>query len=858
LINYQLDGRLLSLDSQDLPVLAEIYWSGTSHVGKILEIRSLGDTNLNHNPTLKVQILTGNKKEKEEVVVVDIGQVTTIWGKDLSEQNDDYVDNGLNWDTLIHDQMQQIPVGAVETCMDQLYQARSSSHNQNTNGQPLLSKKQITQVCNSIAYNNDDDDPKERQHVEQVLRQVIKADARLVDSQMVADYLYEQGVLLAPTMSGRKNNNTIDHYHRRALAAHLLAQDSQAGGRFKRSPSMFVSRQIQNAAATKEQTTWTLLNGGWRAVDSSVRAGAEARKFAGRVTEEAASTASTSHSGDNHNKLDRTFTTTSSWTISDERIAQRLECLAMGEVLSGERAEDMDQNNLELDVREALKALGVPATPEAARDVLVRMGRWSRDESTPQAQPWSPQVLEAARWFSEYCDTVRSSKRDALQNDRKDLTNIPFVCVDAQRTSFRDDAIGLRPRSITGRKVSSASKWELLISIVDVSDLYLDDNAQSSETRSRKHFQTLREAATNRAVSRYDLPLGPLHLLPPVALKGLSFDTVQATGDESPNKNSYHRCVTVWVYLDETTGTLLDAGVERSVLRAPVGLSYADATSLLEGKIDTTGDKALGRTKQLLSYLYRNLNAWSQQRLETSSAAQRREDRLATKEYVASIQQQASGKDQQERRDDGSDGFQRTAGHKLVDMSLDLYSYILAGLVKRKNAFIPQQAGSEQGRGGRVATAPLRRYIDGMAQRQVLSVLCHHNAPVMTKAECIRVSQQATEAYNAVSNIRSVKTKGSSNSNNRLTSSSTFKGQKGAVQKLKLYLGGDKTKIIPAVGTGKGNDVVVKGVGAIAKVKAMKHPLTEGQEVLVKVLKMDADTGNLSVILVDNQGEILK
>jgi len=850
-----MDARMIHiLSSQDLPLLAEVYKNGTSVLCKIVEFRPTKD------PTVQVQILTGCTEEECCTVIVDIGQITTIWTDlpmmtttttttvtecDDTDNYDDDDDKNSSWDTRIADQMQRLPVGVVESSMDQLYQrhvgqAKAKSHKKTT-----LSKKQITKLCHSI------DDSEERHHAEQVLRQVMKAGpeyCKIVDSKIVAGYLCDpdHGIILATTTGRSSDSNNNPQWRQqqeyRALAARLLAQDSELGGRFKRMPSTFVSRELNSNHDSVQSLT--IINGGWLVVDQSVRAGSEARKFAGRVLEVSnTSSISTVSGGGERNGS----TSTTAWTISDERIAQRLECLAMGEVLStkqhqkSENWNDVGQN-LELDVRETMKVLGMPATPEAARDVLVRIGRWSKGATPAAVQPWSPKVLEAARWYADYCDTIKASKTAALQNDRIDLTKLPFLCVDAQRTSFRDDAIGLRPRSVTGRKVSKASKWEILISIVDVSDIYLEGQSVTSNEVAPSHrdrFKVLRDAAATRAVSRYDLPLGPLHLLPPVALKALSFDTVKP-GERS---KTYHRCVTVWVYIDETTGKLLDAGVERSAISQPVALSYATATNLLEGKLDTTGDDALGKTRQLLCVLWRNLHVWSQHRRKGSVAAQRREDRLASKEYVASQTVLSDGK--QPRRDDGSDGFQRTSGHKLVDMSLDIYSYVIADLIKREKAFVPQQAGSEQGRGGRVATAPLRRYIDGMAQRQVLSVLCNHGARAMTKAECIRVSQQATEAYNSVSNIRSVK-KGS----NSLSSSSAG-GQKGAVRKLELYLAGDRNKIIPAGGTGISNEVVIKGVGAIAKVKGMKQPLNTGQEVLVKVLKIDADTGNLSVTLVD-------
>ena len=36
---------------------------------------------------------------------------------------------------------------------------------------------------------------------------------------------------------------------------------------------------------------------------------------------------------------------------------------------------------------------------------------------------------------------------------RLNISSLPSICIDAKRASFRDDAIGVRPRASTGRKV---------------------------------------------------------------------------------------------------------------------------------------------------------------------------------------------------------------------------------------------------------------------------------------------------------------------------------------------------------------------------------------------------------------------
>jgi RNB domain len=446
--------------------------------------------------------------------------------------------------------------------------------------------------------------------------------------------------------------------------------------------------------------------------------------------------------------------------------------------------------------------------------------------------------LQASRDYAKYRHGTNLQQEGLL-----DLTKLPFVCVDAPRTTFRDDAISVRPRRPASGKTSvsyEACPWEILIAITDVSDVYIDQNNDMLDEESQLPIcrKLLREGAANRGVSRYDLPLGPLHLMPQVALEALAFDAVPATTINDNNKDpKLHQAVVVWACIDETTGKVMDAGIERAMIANPIALSYQQASDLLEGNVDTSNDRRLHRTGQVLAVAERFLTAWDQQNRQTSDAAQKREERLALKEFVTQQQRQ-------NLRD--NDGFLRTRGHKLVDTSLNLYSYAAKALMRRAKAFLPQQAGSGQDRDGRVATAPLRRYVDGMAQRQILSVACGYGGPPMSKAECILVSQKATDSYNAISNIRSVRRDAPSMAFNKGSSQ-----QKAAVRNLSMHLSGMVANIIiPAVTTGRGNEVVITGVGALAKCKGVNHAFKPGEKLQVQIHKMDVDSGNLSVTLV--------
>ena len=153
------------------------------------------------------------------------------------------------------------------------------------------------------------------------------------------------------------------------------------------------------------------------------------------------------------------------------------------------------------------------------------------------------------------------------------MTSLPTICIDAKRTSFRDDAIGIRPRAGTGRKVvKEGSKWEILIHIADVSDIF--SPKPCCFDNENLDLSLLRQAAESPGESRYGLPLGPLHLMPPTALRSLSFATKQKNVMENidPQEGGVNTCVTVWAYINEKTGKVLDVGVERTLVSEPIAL----------------------------------------------------------------------------------------------------------------------------------------------------------------------------------------------------------------------------------------------------------------------------------------------
>lgn len=326
---------------------------------------------------------------------------------------------------------------------------------------------------------------------------------------------------------------------------------------------------------------------------------------------------------------------------------------------------------------------------------------------------------------------------------------------------------------------------------------------------------------------------GPLHLLPPIALSALSL----ATNDEKTT----NRCVTLWAYIDERDGKLLEAGLERTIISSPRAMSFAEATLLLESAPDGPNVPVI---KSVLNVAERNLILWSQHHQQRNQAAQRREKRLSTKELVSNQIHNLSGA---QARDDGvGHSFQRTRGHRIVDSSLDLYAFAVSILMTRAKQPIPRALGRGADRGGRIGTAPLRRYIDGLAQRQALSAICGYGDPLSTE-ECREASKRAALASDTIENLRSMKQPTIA----RNKSFGTNRRQVSALARHLATTGGiQNQQKVKAVSTGRHNEVVLLGIGAIAICKGVKGVLKSGEQVMVQIDKLDPEKGLLNVQLV--------
>jgi hypothetical protein len=177
----------------------------------------------------------------------------------------------------------------------------------------------------------------------------------------------------------------------------------------------------------------------------------------------------------------------------------------------------------------------------------------------------------------------------------------------------------------------------------------------------------------------------------------------------------------------------------------------------------SSDSNSYGKSQQaaqaILKVVERNLKLWDDYERQHNDVAQQREVRLAARERL-SLHRPSFSTVQHNKivsSDDGTDGFRRTRGHRMVDVSLNLYTHVAIQLLQRMKAPIPRAIGADfTTRGGRAGTAPLRRYIDGQIQRQLLAVLCHYGIP-MTLEECQQVSIVANQANNSINNIRAIR-----------------------------------------------------------------------------------------------------
>jgi hypothetical protein len=247
--------------------------------------------------------------------------------------------------------------------------------------------------------------------------------------------------------------------------------------------------------------------------------------------------------------------------------------------------------------------------------------------------------------------------------------------------------------------------------------------------------------------------------------------------------------------------------------------------------------------RSLLTVIERNVQRWKDYRQATSDSTRAREERLTAYEELS---RQIDGDDGDTGSHSGR-GFRRTRAHRLVDGTNDLYGYALLRLTRQANGNLPFVVGA---RDGRVGTGPLRRYIDGVTQRQALAILCkgcRDFGRPLSKHECAELGKQATDLLNRISGWNASKESrnaGSSSSSSKIGVSSAQ--QKKAVRMLQLQMKNQSsTALLPAMSTGSGGEVIISGVGAVATCRNMNGTMKPGKTVMVRIEGIDAETGKV-------------
>jgi len=344
--------------------------------------------------------------------------------------------------------------------------------------------------------------------------------------------------------------------------------------------------------------------------------------------------------------------------------------------------------------RRVLRELGVEASPAGARALLLDVGQWVADEPEDGApgrdfEAFPPAALAAAKdvaagieqrrrdWDAEepppYPELYAGGllrylpRMPAIAVSRQDLRGLfpRAYAIDMDNTEFRDDAFSYDLQTRT-----------LAVHIVDAAAAVPDT-----------HESALDEVARLRLQTQYD-GSQPLHMLPPPLLKALGL-----------SKNSPNECVSAVMEFD-AGGKLRRSTLVRSVIPPVRSLTFEEVSALF--KDNSFSSVVHDDFKGLLALLM-----------------QRRRWRKVSKEEP---QQQAALQPMKWRqRTDGSwrpEVVSKTAAHQVVGDVLSLFTYIAWRFARAANLpLLPQMEDM------RIGTAPLRRYADLVAQRQLTAVL---------------------------------------------------------------------------------------------------------------------------------------
>ena len=220
-------------------------------------------------------------------------------------------------------------------------------------------------------------------------------------------------------------------------------------------------------------------------------------------------------------------------------------------------------------IRQLLKKAGLTA-PHADYHLLVRAGRWHRDENLPLKKAGQPVEFSQACQQEAQALVEQPAEHWLADKGRRDLRDLETFTIDAASTRDYDDALHIEDRGDTIR---------VGIHIADVSALISPRSALFAES-------------LERATSLY-FPEGHIPMLPPSLSQGVC----------SLLKDRPRPAMSFLVDFDHN-GTMLRSTIVRSVIQVKKRLSYREVDRMLAKENSSSPDnQALARLHAISSIL---------------------------------------------------------------------------------------------------------------------------------------------------------------------------------------------------------------------------------------------------------------
>ena len=386
-------------------------------------------------------------------------------------------------------------------------------------------------------------------------------------------------------------------------------------------------------------------------------------------------------------------------------------------------------------------------------------------------------------------ERARDAAEARLQGDgrqygaaRVDLTSFPAVAIDPPGTGLKDDAVAY-----------DAAENVLYVHIADAASTLLGaEAAEKGASRALWHAALARGEAVY-ADTRGGT--GDLPLLPPAATAMCCLSTSRPT-----------ECISLRLPLQPDGAAALDqAELVRSVAPPIFALTYATANSWLDRGGHAVLDAAAAAAASLPNF-------------EHSTPQDGR---------ITRVSRGKAGKAVATRR-------VRSRAHALVDVLLSAYSGAAERTAAEAGAAVPYRHSGAT----RLGTAPLRRYADLLAQRQLGAVLGDGRKPLPRDA----VARAVVAARTTAGKRRAARSVAS-----RALLLEAFSA---AVDGQRKATGLTYAVVHDARATGVGTEVYVADAGTSGAVRGVPRamtPLPKGKAVPVRVAGVDLRTGKLKL-----------